>query len=193
MSSMTRSRKLAFAIVVIIVPFTGTIFLIRWPRDPSATNSSASPDPLQVLFPPGYGEKVQKIATLLEQAPTSRPSASDSVELLDQAQHDRDFRIRVRAMAVLPFIDDREKAIDALVACVHDRESESSGGGNVPLYATTYLADMSATRAIPDVEDWVTYLQRKQPYDEKMRTVILKKSSEDLARLKRNAPTRPPS
>jgi hypothetical protein len=193
---MTRSWTLTFAIAVVAVMVIGAVFLIPWPRvspDRGAARPLATLEELAALFPPGYGEKVRKIKELLENSPTSRPSPSDSAELLDLAQHDPDFRIRVRAMAVLPFISDREKAIDALVACVHDREPESTGGGNVPLYATMYLANMSATRAIPDVEDWITYLQRKPPYDEEMRAKILEKSNEDLARLKRDAAARPAS
>lgn len=142
-------------------------------------------------FPPGYGEKVQRITALLESAPTSRPSNSDAAEMIDLALHGSDFRIRVRAMAVLPFVGDREKAIDALIACVHDRGPEASGGGNVPLYAASYLADMRATRAIPDVEDWIAFLHQKPSYDEKVRSMILEKSSDDLARLKQSAATRP--
>ena len=143
-------------------------------------------------FPPGYGEKVQKITALLDAAPTSQPSSSDSNMLLDEAANDPDFRIRVRAMAVLPFVQEREKAIDVLIAATRIRDPDASGGGNVPLYATTYLADMKAIRAIPAVADWVSYLQRKHPYDARVEVMILKKSTEDLQRLQ--APgTRPAS
>lgn len=195
---MTRHRKLTFAIALIAVAAVCTIFLIIWPHQRSNAVASSAPVVsleafMQAAFPHGYFEKVNKITTLLLDAPTSRPSKSDSAELLNEALHDPDFRIRVRAMAVLPYISDREKAINALIACVHDRDPKSSGGGNVPLYATSYLAAMSATRAIPDVKDWVAYLKRKPPYDEKMRKMILKKSSADLAQLMHDATTRPTS
>jgi len=143
-------------------------------------------------FPPGYGDKVQRITALLEAAPTSWPSASAENELLEEAAHDSDFRIRVRAMAVLPFVRDREKAIDVLIGCLRDRASNISGGGNVPLYATTYLADMNAERAIPAVTDWIAFVQTKHPYDPHVEAVILEKNMDDLHRL-RNSTTRPAS
>jgi len=141
---------------------------------------------------PDYGQKVQKITALLASAPTSQPSSKDEAELLDEARHDPDFRIRVRAMMVLPFIHDREKAIDVLIASVHDRDPSTSGRGNVPLYATNYLADMKAVRAIPDVESWIEYLQKTSPMSDELAPMVLKKMREDLARLKA-ATTQPSS
>lgn len=179
---------IAIAIVALgitIFTLTRNISTATLPGAVPTTNAAWSP------FPPRYSEKVQKITTLLEAAPTSQPSAVDAAELFEQVLHDPDFRIRVRAMAVLPFVREREKAIDVLIASVHNRDPETSGGGNVPLYATTYLADMAAVRAIPDITDWVEFLNSHPRYEQKMRTMILKKSTDDLARLKKMAATRP--
>jgi hypothetical protein len=109
---------------------------------------------------PDYPQKVQKITHLLKAAPTSQPSSKDVAELFDQALHDPDFRIRVRAMAVFPYLHEREKAIDVLITCVQDRNPATTGDGNVPLYATTYLVDMRATRAIPAVSSPWFYASR---------------------------------
>jgi hypothetical protein len=87
-------------------------------------------------------------------------------------------------MAVLPFVRERERAIDVLVTATKVRGPESSGSGNVPLYATTYLADMNATRAIPAIEDWLSFLEAQKPYSDEMRATMVKKGKEDLARLK---------
>jgi len=135
-------------------------------------------------LPSAYEIKVAKITALFESAATSQPSTTDEAELFDEVLHDSDFRIRVRAMAVLPFLRDREKAIDVLIASVHDRDPNSTGNGNVPLYATMYLADMKAERAIPDVADWVGYLRKFRPYGAQMGPGILTKGMEDLSRLK---------
>ena len=156
----------------------------RFPDTPSGPPTG----PLISPFPPGYMQKVEKITELLESAPTSQPSPADAAELLEQVVHDPDFRIRVRAMLVLPYVREREKAIDALILSIHDRNPESSGGGNVPLYATTCLADMHATRAIPDVADWVDFLETRP---QKIPPMVLRKSKEDLARL-REAPATAP-
>ena len=61
-----------------------------------------------------------------------------------------------------------------------DRDPETSGSGNVPLYATTYLADMNATRAAPAIEDWLAFLENQKPYGDEMRSMMVKKGKEDL-------------
>ena len=188
---MTRSRMLfgIVAIVAIVFVAAGVAYkFVARRATERITQEVRAADP----FPAGYHQKVEKISALREAAPTSQPSAADSKELFDETLHDPDFRIRVRAMAVLPYVPDREAAIDALIQCVHDRVQESSGGGNVPLYATSRLTDMKAVRAIPDVEDWIRFLENNPPYQQKMLPILLKKSSEDLLRLK-GAATRPKS
>jgi hypothetical protein len=144
----------------------------------------------QTAVPSAYELKVEKITALFLNCPTSRPSASDEAELFNDVLHDSDFRIRVRAMAVLPFVRDRKRAIAVLVASIHDRDPISSANGTVPLYAATYLADMDAKEAIPEVANWVDYLRKARPYGEQVGPMILKKSTEDLSRLK-SASTRP--
>ena len=147
------------------------------PLPPTLPTTTWSP------FPPDYADKVKKITNLLKNAPTSQPSPADTNELFDEALHDPNFAIRVRAMALFPFLDNRERAIDILINCVHDRDPQTTGNGNVPLYATTYLADMKATRAIPDIKSWIQYQQQNQPYGDRTGPMIVNKSTEDLNRL----------
>lgn len=127
---------------------------------------------------------MEKITRLYLRGATSQPSAADTAELFDEVLHDPDFRIRVRAMAVLPYVGDREKAIDVLITSLRDQDPKTSGNGNVPLYATNYLAHMNATRAIPDIENWIAYMKKNQPYGQRVYAMMMGKSSADLARLK---------
>jgi hypothetical protein len=159
-------------------------FGIGWGRSSTRSGWAEAPD---------YPQKVQTITHLVETAPTSQPSSADVSELFDQALHDPDFRIRVRAMAVFPYLHNREQAIDVLITCVHDRDPATSGDGNVPLYATMYLADMGATRAIPDVQGWIDFLNDTSSYSKTMRDKLLGKAMKDLQRLKQSASTRPAS
>ncbi len=137
--------KWTLIVLVVIVATVVPYFLLLEHFTPTAlvavntNNISWSP------FPSRYEIKVDKITALFESGPTSQPSAGDEDELFDEVLNDSDFRIRVRAMAVLPFVRDREKAIDVLIKSVHDRNPQSTGNGNVPLYATGYLTKMKAT------------------------------------------------
>jgi HEAT repeat protein len=142
---------------------------------------------------PDYPRKVQKITRLLETAPTSQPSSADVAELIDQALHDPDFRIRVRAIVVLPYLRNRQRVIDVLITCTHDRDPATTGDGNVPVYATNSLADMAATRAIPDIVDWLNFLKANPNYDKSRHDMIFEEGIKDLRRLTQAAATRPTS
>ena len=141
-------------------------------------------------------------SALLESAQNTPPTPELTAEVIEAVRHDPDPTIKVRAMAILPYVKEREQAIDVLIDATKDRDDESSGSGLVPLYATTYLAEMKATRAIDAIEDWVAFL--KHPYAEmydkgafgnerliqswkKTREMGLKKNQEDLETLKASA------
>ena len=166
--------------VVVLVLFVTTAGALMYEH-------SIIPEPPPVPTPdillPRYQQKVSKISSLYKSAPTSQPSPADTAELLEEVAHDSSFAIRVRAMAVLPFLHDREKVIDVLIACVHDRDPTANGSGNVPLYAASNLAEMKACRAIPDIANWVDYLQKDKPYGQ-MGPMILQGSAKHLADLK---------
>ncbi|QDU29090.1 hypothetical protein ETAA8_41970 [Anatilimnocola aggregata] len=86
-------------------------------------------------------------------------------EILFTVQCESDFRVRVRAMAVLPLLPEREQAIDVLVAALRERNQASAGDGVVPMYAVKYLSAMKATRALPEVQAWLHYLRSEQPFE----------------------------
>jgi hypothetical protein len=125
--------------------------------------------------------------SVLTTAQSNPPSPEVAAEVIDTVRNDPDFSIKVRAMAILPFLREREQAVDALIEATKDREDESSGSGNVPLYAGTYLAEMKATRAIDALADWVAYIKKQWPYETE-RDAVLKKSQQDLDDLKAAMP-----
>jgi len=132
-----------------------------------------------------------RITALFESAQNTAPRPEVTAEVIEAVRHHPDWAIKVRAMAILPYVHEREQAIDVLIEATKDREADSSGGGNVPLYATTYLADMKATRAISAIEDWIAFVTQQRPYDDKAQSIILKQSTKDLATLKASAESMP--
>ena len=183
---MALSASRAFFVLTLITTFNVSC------EKPTSTgfHPSTAPDWTEAS---DYPQNVQKITRLEETAATSQPSSADVSELFDQALHDPDFRIRVRAMAVFPYLRDREKAIDVLITCTHDHDPATSGDGNVPLYAALYLADMGAVRAIPDVKNWIDFLNANPKYFTTRQDQVLKQAIDDLERLKHAASTRPAS
>jgi hypothetical protein len=155
---LKRRTTAILALVIFLVIVAGAVCLERRLGTNAGKLKAIHPETFDP-FPPGYGEKVAKITALLNAAATSQPSATDANDLLNEAANDPDHRIRIRAMDVLPFVQDRERVIDVLIAATRVRDRPTSGGGNVPLHAATYLADMKAVRAIPAVADWVRFLQ----------------------------------
>src|SRR5262249_23624009 len=125
-----------------------------------------------------------RIATLLESAQKSTPSPEVTAEVIDTVRSDPDWSIKVRAMAVLPYVNEREEAIDVLIEATRIHDEESSGSGNVPLCAASYLAEMKATRGISAVADWVDFIKQQRPYRADMREMVLKGSEKHLADLK---------
>jgi hypothetical protein len=66
-------------------------------------------------------------------------------------------------MDVLPHLNEREEAIDVLLAALGERTGERCGDGVVPLYAASYLAQMRATGAIDEIKAWLRFLQEEKP------------------------------
>jgi len=126
--------------------------------------------------------ETKRIDELDEAAKRSSLSPSEVDEVLQFVGSEFDIRVRVRAMAILPRLKDREKAIDVLIEALHDRKE-----GVVPQYAAKYLAHMRAVRAIEEVKAWVDYLKTENPYDEESRAVMLKTGESALAQLMTSA------
>jgi HEAT repeat protein len=176
------------------VTIAGVIFVVGvaiaaalwWKTRPNRSPAVSAPaagsawDPMN----PTHMAKRERITALLERAQTAPPTSAEAQEMFGLVLNDPAFNVRVRAMAVLPFVRERDRAIDVLLDALEDRDPETSGSGNVPLYATTYLADMNATRAVPAIEDWLAFLENQKPYGDEMRSMMVKKGKEDLARLK---------
>jgi hypothetical protein len=142
---------------------------------------------LKMIGVTAYPQGEQRITKILEEARQTPPAADVVDEVLFKVRHDPDFRIRVRAMAVLPYIQERERAIDALVEALHERDREKSADGVVPLYAAKYLAKMNASRAIDDVRSWLEYLKREMPYDRESMDIMIGSAERDLAQLEKIA------
>jgi hypothetical protein len=101
---------------------------------------------------------------LARRAATSQPSLADTEEVFTDVARDPFWQVRIRTMDVLPHLADRERVVDVLIACTRERDPLVTGNGLIPFYATHYLAQMHAYRAIPDIAAWVNYLRTNQVY-----------------------------
>ena len=124
-----------------------------------------------------HGEK--RIRELYESGKKSPLSADEAREVLFEVMHAEDFRIRVRAMAILPNLRERDEAIAALRLAIRERGEE----GIIPTYAASYLATLKATDAINDVREWLAYLESEQPYDSDTRETHIYNAKKRLAEL----------
>jgi hypothetical protein len=121
----------------------------------------------------------QRIRQLHEAAKKSPLSPDEAREVLFEVMHAEDFRIRVRAMAILPHLREREEAIATLRLALRERDEN----GVIPTYAASYLAAMKATDAIDDLREWLAYLESEQPYDSDVRETLINNGKKRLAEL----------
>jgi|GEM_PF-3977380 len=163
---------------------------IGWWRDRSKLkslyeNERASGFKLALRLIPyeSFTQGTERIDKIREAAKHSPPSPEEAVEILHYVQHNDDFRIRVRAMAVFPYLNAREEAINVLLDALRERTGERCADGVIPQYAVRYLADMKATRAIPEIKDWLRFLKEEGPYDDSIRPTLIKSSEKCLAEL----------
>jgi hypothetical protein len=175
-------RRVHNARTWILVGLTLVVFglLAIAPRIIEWVQSSAAQAPASLEL---YNMKREKIMALGDRAPTSAPSPREEQEMFEVVGLDPDFSFRVKAMAVLPYVPDREKAIDVLISEVRNRNPATNGDGCVQLYAAGYLAQMKAVRAIPAIADWVEYLRDHPNYGEPMRSMCLKQGQSALQQL----------
>lgn len=130
-----------------------------------------------------FFQEEARIDGIREAAKNSPPSREDVDEIIRAIRQNPDFRIRVRAMAVVPYFREREEGIDVLLEALRERTSERSADGVVPQYAATYLAEMKATRAIDDVKAWLDFLKQESPFSDSIRPMLIKQAERRLAEL----------
>lgn len=130
-----------------------------------------------------YPQGEQRIRELYEAAKRSPLSADDAREVLLEFLHGKDFRIRVRAMAILPHLRERDDAIAALRLAIRERGED----GVIATYAASYLADMNATDALGDVGEWLAYLESERPYDAETRETLINNAKKRIAELSASA------
>jgi hypothetical protein len=126
-----------------------------------------------------YPQGEKRIRELHESAKKSPLSPDGAREVLFEVMHAEDFRIRVRAMAILPYLRERDDAIAALRLAIRERGED----GVIATYAASYLAAMKATDAINDVREWLRYLESEQPYDSDTRETLINNAKKRLAEL----------
>src|SRR5262245_45080744 len=122
-------------------------------------------------FPQG-AQRISQIHDLAKQSP---PAPEAAAEVFHYIRFDPDFRIKARAMAVCPYLNERKEAIAVLVTALRERDSIRSGDGTVNAYAAKYLADMKAVSAVEDMKSWLHYLRHETPYDGEVRSELLKR------------------
>ena len=127
--------------------------------------------------------KDQRVRELLDAVKKSTLSSDEAEEVFLLVRHDPDFRVRVRAMTILPHVRERDDAIDVLLEALRQRTGEKAADGVIPQYAAKYLAHMKATRAIGDVKGWLAFLKEEKPYDDEARPVLIKTAEKNLAEL----------
>jgi hypothetical protein len=126
-------------------------------------------------FPRGE-KRIRELSEAAKKGPLSR---DDATEVLFEVMHGEDFRIRVRAMAILPYLQERDEAIAALRLALRERGEE----GVIPTYAASYLASMKATDATADVRAWLEFLEKEQPYEPDVRATLIENARKRLAEL----------
>jgi hypothetical protein len=132
-----------------------------------------------------FTQGVDRIYAIRDEAKKSPPSPEAAAEIIYHVRHDTDFRIRIRAMGVLPYLNERTEAIEVLREVLNERDNERSADGTVPLYAVRYLAEMKALVAIDDIKSWLEYLKRDTPYE--LTSFMIERTEHNLRKLTGNS------
>jgi hypothetical protein len=130
-----------------------------------------------------FTQGTERIAEISKASKESPPSPEAAAEILRYVLYDQDWRIRVRAMAVVPNLKERTEAITVLLHVLHERDVEKCGEGVLPLYAAKYLAEMNAPNAAEEIKSWLESLRTSSPYDQEMTTIMIDGAERDLKKL----------
>jgi hypothetical protein len=125
----------------------------------------------------------KRIGEILESAEKSPPPPEVAAEIIQYVRHDNHYRNRICAMLVLPYLTEREEAVNVLVDAIRERDGKRTGNGTVPLYAARMLADMKATSAIDEVKGWLSFLKDNSPFDDETRSLLIESAERNLAKL----------
>jgi hypothetical protein len=128
-----------------------------------------------------YEVRRDALSRLATRARTQPLTAAEASAVLQLVRHDPDWRIKVRALPVLPLLREREEAVTALITALNDRDPNSSGGGNVPAYACSVARQMKDARTADALRNLLHDVEQEQPYPPPTRTLISKLAHEALA------------
>ena len=140
-----------------------------------------------------FTQGTDRIWDIKAAAEKSPPPPEAAVEILHYVRYERDYRIRIRAMDVLPHLTERDEAIEVLREALRDQDVERCAEGVVPLYAASYLAKMNAPKAKEMIQAWRETLTHDSPYDQESTVLLIKKVDESLAKLAAPIPETVPS
>jgi hypothetical protein len=114
-----------------------------------------------------------------------RPLDKEEVDLLlPHLKSDSDRRVKVRITLALPYAKDPDWVLQPLISALEDRDVESSGGGNVPLYASNALAQLGDSRGLQPVEGWLHYLESHPKAYGDLHDSLVKHTEKHLAELR---------
>jgi hypothetical protein len=134
-----------------------------------------------------FAQGIDRIYAIRDSLQIGPPSPDEALEIIHYVRYDRDYKIRIRAMAILPFVNERDEAIAVLLEALNEREGERSGDGTIPQYAVRYLAEMNAHNAVSSIREWLRFLKERSPYDDEMTSIMIKSTERHLAKLAANA------
>jgi hypothetical protein len=138
----------------------------------------------QQLASPVYETRVGAVTQLLQMGQKQRLD-KDAIDLLLPPLKKDEWRIKVRILLVLPFSASPDWVIQPLIKALHDREEESSGGGNVPSGACKALAKLGDQRGLKPCEDWLEFLNSHPKAYGDLHSTHVEQAKRYIAELKR--------
>lgn len=134
------------------------MFAVAWTEGSRAAEPSL--DDLKARLASLDYETRKSAVTDLLYTGQKRPLSEQEINLLlPHLKSDSDWRIKVRITSVLPSAQNPEWVLTPLLDALQDRQSESSGEGNVPGYACKNLARLGNARALTPMREWLEYLE----------------------------------
>jgi hypothetical protein len=138
----------------------------------------------QKLSSTNYDSCTAAITEMLKMG-EKQPLSKNEVELLiPHLKPDSDWRIKCQVTLVLPYAANPDWVLPSLISALQDRDEDSSGGGNVPLYACGALARLGDSRGLKPIEDWLAYLDSHPKAYGDVHDKLVKGTSKQIAKLK---------